>query len=405
MKMKVGILTFYFNNDNFGGQLQARALVKAVNMCDCMEAEQIQYDNLHSWQKLSYKKRFVKSLIYSFSGGLNNGFAFIFSRLNSQKALKNNKQLYKNVQNKINGRKKVFKNFYLETPHSKAVFDNDSISQCLKNYDCIICGGDQIWNDWNDWFVYNALDIYCLKFVPESIQKFSYAPSVPLSKVRPIFINRLSENLKQLDAISVREKSSVQILEKKTKKRVEVVVDPVLLLTKEQWAMEMHEVKIDDKYVFCYLLGESIENRNAVKEFASRINCKLLTLPHIIDINEEDRYFGDIQDYTSGPAEFLSLIKNADVIVTDSFHAAVFSMIFNKPFYVLERTTKVSGGSMGSRLADFLSEYGLISQKIEVDKLEEVCQIPNIDYSYSEAVLKQRRKDSYEFLKKNLKQK
>lgn len=151
----------------------------------------------------------------------------------------------------------------------------------------------------------------------------------------------------------MRERSSVPILENNIGEKVEVVVDPVLLLSKEQWDKEMRPTSIKDRYVFCYLLGEGYENREAVKAFALRMNCQLVTVPHIINVNEQDRNFGDIQDYTSGPAEFLSLIKNAEVVITDSFHATVFSMIYHKPFYVLERTTQVSGGTMGSRLTDF----------------------------------------------------
>lgn len=84
--MKVGILTFYYNNDNFGGQLQARALVRAVSNIQDVEAEQIPYDYLRSWQKLSYKTRMLKSIGQAFSGGIINGFEYVGSRLKAQKA-------------------------------------------------------------------------------------------------------------------------------------------------------------------------------------------------------------------------------------------------------------------------------------------------------------------------------
>lgn len=403
--MKVGILTFYYNNDNFGGQLQARALTRAINNCERIEAEQIQYDSLHSWQKLPYKKRFIKSMQQAFSGGIGNGFSFLLSRVKAQKELNNNAQLKDELKEKLECRKKAFSNFCNETPHSKEIFDNDSISQSLKQYDCFICGGDQIWNDWSDWFVYNVLDTYCLQFVPQTVQKFAFAPSVPLQKVRPIFIKKLTHALKQLDAVSVRERSSVPILENNIGEKVEVVVDPVLLLSKEQWDKEMRPTSIKDRYVFCYLLGEGYENREAVKAFALRMNCQLVTVPHIINVNEQDRNFGDIQDYTSGPAEFLSLIKNAEVVITDSFHATVFSMIYHKPFYVLERTTQVSGGTMGSRLTDFLAEYGLNEQKVDIHELKMNLQITQIDYTKADSVLERRRAESYKYLKNNLKKK
>ena len=190
--MKVGILTFYYNNDNFGGQLQARALVRAVSNIKDVEAEQIPYDYLRSWQKLSYKTRMLKSIGQAFSGWIINGFEYVGSRLKAQKALGDNAGLEDKLKDKLEKRKSAFYEFYTETPHNNEIFDNDTIEKCVSEYDCFICGGDQIWNDWSDWFIYNALDNFCLKFVPPTIQKFSYAPSVPLTKVRPVFIKRLS---------------------------------------------------------------------------------------------------------------------------------------------------------------------------------------------------------------------
>lgn len=403
--MKVGVLTFYHNNDNFGGQLQARALVRAINNCTGMEAEQIPYDYLHSWQKLPYKTRLLKTIQQSFSGGVCEGFNFLFSRASAQKSINDNAQLKVSLKDKLECRRRAFKRFCDETPHNSIIFDNNTIPQCLNQYDCFVCGGDQIWNDWNNWFLFNALDNFCLKFAPDSVRKFSYAPSVPLEKIRPLFIKKLADNLRQLDAVSVRERSSVPILEKTIGKKVTVVADPVLLLTQEEWDKELNPVYMNENYVFCYLLGESAENRTAAKEFAARIQCKLVTVPHMINVNEQDQSFGDIQDYTSGPAEFLSLIKNAEVVVTDSFHAAVFSMIYHKPFYVLERVTQVSGGSMGSRLTDFLIEYGLTMQKIEAGQLKLIRKVPQIDYTEADKILERRRTESYEYLRSNLKRK
>lgn len=218
-------------------------------------------------------------------------------------------------------------------------------------------------------------------------------------------MKKLADNLKQLDAVSVRERSSVPFLEKAIGKKVTVVADPVLLLTQGQWDKELSSVNTNKNYVFCYLLGESIENRDAAKEFTARIHCKLVTVPHMVNVNEQDQSFGDIQDYTSGPAEFLSLIKNAEAVVTDSFHAAVFSMIYHKPFYVLERVTQVSGSSMGSRLTDFLIEYGLTMQKIEAGQLKLIRKVPQIDYTEADKILERRRTESYEYLRRNLKRK
>lgn len=403
--MKIGIITFYFDNDNFGGQLQARALVKAIEYNTNYHAEQIQYDNKKSWNKIPYKKRVLLSLFEAFSAGIGNGIHFVHNRFSAEKKIKENSELKDTLKNELKKRKAAFQEFYYDTVHSEKVYDNDSITESLSQYDCFICGGDQIWNDWSDWFLYNSLDTFCLNFVPQNITKISYAPSVPIQKIRPVFMKRLSNRLKKLDAISVREKSSVCLLEEKIRKKISVVVDPVLLLTKEQWDKEKKDSLIQGKYIFCYLLGEGHETRNAVEEYAKKLNYKIVTVPHIIEVNEWDVNFGDVQNYDAGPAEFIDLIKNAEVVVTDSFHATVFSMIYHKPFYVLERVTQVSGGTMGSRLTDFLDEYNLKSQQLTIEQLRMACAVPQINYAEADTILAQRRVESYEYLNKNLKKK
>lgn len=403
--MKAGILTFYYNNENFGGQLQARALVRAIESCSEWQSEQIQYDYLRSWRRLPYSRRLIMSIQQAFQSGIRNGVQFLSSRLKAEKKLSATSGLENQLKEQLDCRKAAFLRFQKETPHSSIVFDNDSIKDCLDSYACFICGGDQIWNDWSDWFIHNALDNFCLKFVPRTVQKFSYAPSIPLTKVRPVFIKRLSENIRQLDAVSVREKSSIPFLEERTGKKAITVADPVLLLKREQWDKESRPVDIHEKYVFCYLLGDGTDTRNAAEEYARKIECQLVTVPHIINANSQDEKFGDIQDFTSGPAEFLSLIRGAEVVVTDSFHAAVFSMIYHKPFYVLERTTRVSGGSMGSRLTDFMAEYKLEGQGITAEQLNTTESIPQIDYRESDKIWSRRRTESYEYLRNNLRKK
>ena len=242
--MKIGIITFYYNNNNFGGQLQARALVRAISGLGKFEVEQIPYDYVRAWKKIPYKTRFLKSICQAFSSGVSAGIEFLVLRVRERRKLNSNADIKEKVNVLLKGREIAFAEFSEETPHNKKVFDNDNISESLEEYDCFICGGDQIWNDWSDWFIYNALDNFSLKFVPNSMKKFSYAPSVPIERVRRVFINRLANNLSRLDDISIRERSSVELLEKTVNRKVQVVVDPVLLLNQEQWDKEMKLIKI-----------------------------------------------------------------------------------------------------------------------------------------------------------------
>ena len=405
--MKVGILTFYYDNNNFGGQLQARALVRAIETFENIEVEQIQYDRMRCLDSLGFVKRKFKNIKDAFSSNFTDGLSKISEYFKQAKSSKKRVELKDDGKtfSNLRIRKKSFAEFCFQTPHSSEIFDSLDITKTLTDYDCFVCGGDQIWNDYGNSFACNMLDTYTLKFVPSNVTKFSYCPSMPIEKVRPFFIDHLVANVKELDAVSVREKSSVPYIQDRIDQKVEVVVDPVLLLTREQWDKELNKTQIESKYVLCYLLGEGKDNRIASSQFASNLNFDLLTFPHIFKVTEEDDDFGDIQDYTSGPAEFIDLINNAEVVITDSFHAAVFSMIYHKQFYVLDRATQTSGGSMGSRLTDFLSEYKLLSQKISAEELSKLTKLSPIDYTEADKILTKRRAESYEYLKQNLKRK
>lgn len=397
--MNVGIVTFYYKNWNFGGQLQARALVRALNSNFGVTAEQIQYDAQKSWKKHPYWMRVIYTFGESFSLGLINGIYYIGHRLKAETRLRKNEAERNKIQNKIDQRQKAFEQFFQETPHGKDVYENDNIKECTALYDCFVCGGDQIWNDWNDWFLFNALPTYCLEFVPGRKRKFSYAPSMPTQFDRNAYLKRLTNSIKKLNCISVREKTSATLLCRIIENHVQVVLDPVLLLTRDQWDQERTPTHITEQYIFCYLLGEGTDIRNAATKLASKLKLPLVTVPHIIQYSEDDVKFGNIQDFTSGPAEFIDLIAKAEIVVTDSYHAAVFSMIYHKEFYVFERNTQVSGGTMNSRIYDFLDEFGLKGRLVTPEQLMKKQTIEPIDYTYADGVLERRRNESFDYLK------
>ena len=120
-------------------------------------------------------------------------------------------------------------------------------------------------------------------------------------------------------------------------------------------------------------------------------------------MRKSDLFFGDIHDYTSGPREFVSLIKNAEMVITDSFHACVFSMIFKTPFAVFERGGTGEKGNMNSRIYDFLEEYHLENQLVTEKELADMKEIPKIDFTYAHEHWEMRREESLEYLKNALK--
>ena len=190
-----------------------------------------------------------------------------------------------------------------------------------------------------------------------------------------------------------------------TKKKINIVVDPVLLMTENEWECVARVPQKKDKYILCYLLGDSEEYREAVKKFARKMNKPILTFPHIFlnVVRKCDLFFGDIHDYTSGPQEFLGLIKNAEFVITDSFHACVFSMIFETSFVVFERNKIGEKGNMNSRIYDFLEEYHLENQLVSEKELADMKEIPGIDFTYAHKHWEKRREESLKYLENALK--
>ena len=376
---KTGILTLYYNNMNYGGLLQAFALPFVIQKHIGIPAEQIRYSQQNTDTDLCTSKSKKSLSIYQL--GIN-----FFSALTS---------------NKRSIRKESFLEFMNDIPHSRNIYSHETIQQCNSNYEIFICGGDQIWNGE---MVGEHLDVYTLQFVNQGQKKIAYSPSVAISHMSKQVEDCLEKGLLGIDRISVREKRSLDILKRLSDKKIEVVVDPVLLLNKSEWLEQSRPTKINGKYILCYLLGDSITQRKAVEIISKRLKLRIVTFPHILhnNVRKCDLFFGDIKDYTSGPRQFLDLINNAEFVITDSFHACVFSMIFETPFIVFERNKPSEKGNMNSRIYDFLEEYHLENQLVNVEKAMNLSRIPEVDYSFAHEHWFHRRNDSIEYLTRAL---
>ena len=279
-------------------------------------------------------------------------------------------------------------------------------------YDGFICGGDQIWNNWGH-YADGAIQGFTLEFVPDNKIKFSYAPSTGTVSHEKEFSEQLKPGLKRLDYISVRERSSIPYIEKLSGKKAEAVLDPVMLLDRGQWdkvVKEYAHIELPKKkYILTYFLGNSRLQRKAAKQLARRKHMALVTFPFIGSVqNWSDIGFGDIRMFAAGPLEFVKLIQCAEMVLTDSFHGSVFSIIFEKDFYVFERDMKVGNKDMNIRIDDLLGEFGLSHRKVQAEALlniNDTISIEPINYEHVSKVLAKRREESMEYLIKGLKEK
>lgn len=328
--MEVGIISLYYKNHNYGGLLQAYALTSYLNShgVDC---EQI------SWDFMDGLKRY------------RNETTSYKSKSIGQIAKKSIITLIEHANKKNQSKRMIaFERFEDIIPHSSKLYMRNNIEESITEYDCFITGSDQVWNMSR----YNPEQF--LHFVPTSKVKLSYAASMPDLKLTEDQRKIICEHLKTFDAVSVREKITAEKLNKWSEKKIEWVLDPTLLLTALEWDKVARPYEINDDYIFCYFLGGRKDIRHIAETFAKETGLKIATFSHLGCTNVSDVKFGDYKIYDAAPNEFLSLIKNAKYVLTDSFHATVFSYIFKTKFFVFSRAGQ---GNTDSRITSLLEVF------------------------------------------------
>lgn len=384
MKLHVGILSPFYQNYNYGGKLQAYAMVQVFQKLGC-EAQQIQYCQHRKNSQGGFAKKLGKVCSHA-----------DYRAAAAQKLLK---KLLIQEQGQLAARKAAFARFDCCIPHTEAVYSDRDIAQAADFFEVFVCGSDQVWNP--------ALfkRAYFLDFVPEEKYKFSYAASI-VNTLSVEWQHYFQRQLAGFNDISVREEGSRILLTKLLGRQVTLAGDPTLLLKQEDWIAAAAEVSIDTPYLFCYFLGYSAKMRKNAEQFAGKHCLTIVTLPHLLGISGRcylcDVGFGDKRLYDVSPAQFITLIKNADYILTDSFHATVLSLIFEKQFITFPRTNLKE---MDSRVTGLLDLFGLEKQMCRegesIEKIFKALDTP-IPYQRSDQKLGQIRNNSWAYLTRNL---
>ena len=250
-----------------------------------------------------------------------------------------------------------FKDFYKK--HfvcTKEQFDSPEALMLTKfDYDLLLTGSDQVWNP------HHVKDDYSffLPFAPEGTKKASYASSFSQASipedVKPVFKRFLND----YSAISVREKSGIDIVKDLTGRDAEMVCDPTLLLAKEDWekVIKNHTRLIRRQYILAYILTYAYDPYPEIDKIIDKVQQTLGL--HVVKIGGRLR----VKDFTrknstlietAGPLEFLNLVRNASFIITTSFHGTAFALNFGIPFY------SVVNGKTGydTRVMDLLEKTG-----------------------------------------------
>ena len=337
--MRVAVLTLFKGNYNYGGMLQAYALPYVINKMR-KNACQIAHTgggNAMYFTKIQQCKQYSLSEIVQ----------KLWQRHIESKTFL--------IESKLRQRKLLFDRFESEHIKVSRNYSLSDIEQLGKDYDAFVVGSDQVWNP-------NVANrFFVLDFpIRDNAKRISYAASIGRGYISKYEGKCLKLFLDKFDSISVREESAKALLQKAdVHVPITTVLDPTMLLSYDEWADICAERIIKQKYVLMYAFSEC-KFRQSLYDYYHALGYKVVYIPYVKQkYNNFDGKSCMHALWNVGPSEFLSLIRYADVVVTDSFHGAVFSIIFNKCFYVFQRDSTKAKTSKNVRLTDLLHLFGL----------------------------------------------
>lgn len=257
----------------------------------------------------------------------------------------------------------------------KIYYDIESVLTDKADFDVYICGSDQIWKP--EGFENMQWPFYYASFTPKP--KIAYAPSIGKYQIPEIWKKKVSELIAPFSVLSVREEAGREAIQELTDKPVELVADPTLLLSRQEWdAVLPAQKNKKEKYVLGYILTPNQQLYKIARDYAHQHGMKFyLFMLNLEDYGQADRLV------SGGPFEFLRYIHDAETVFTDSYHGTIFSAIFETPFYTFKRFADDSPINQNSRIETLLTFMGatdrLIDEgnKVLIDKMPDFNTIKN----------------------------
>lgn len=359
----IGIITI--QSDNFGNRLQNYAVQEILLK--------------HGNKVLTYKRKYY----YNKKHLLKILLSFVLRPL---KVLTKVQWISKKIKNVIAGASHIYymNHFTVEWIGTSKVYAEEINNKEIDSMDFFVCGSDQLWNPKFPM----VSDVDFLQFAHKE-QNIAISASIGIAELSSDEESKFRERLKNFKAISVREKQAKELIEPLCDIKIDVLLDPTLMLGAKQWQKIENRVKTPEKYIVVYLLDyKGREKVMSVLEKAYNLD-----IPEIVWILDKKHP----EYYWYGPSEFLYVIHNADAVFTDSFHGTVFSVIFERKVWVFER--KHNGYSMNSRITSLVDTLGLpyniiINNDLDINN--------DIDFSIVKKNLKREQEKFENYLVSNL---
>lgn len=333
-KLKIAIITIY-GEENYGNKLQNYAIKKMI--------ENIIDNSVYTIKP----KQTIKQKILN-----------ILSKLHIGK--------YKHLKKDCFDQRKM-SNFKTFSKKYLNVTKYNTLNKLNEEYDLFFVGSDQVWN--TNGFKGKLLDYFLLSFVDDH-KRIAIAPSLGTGKIGEKQIKQFEKELSKFDKLSCRENSGVHQIEKYSNgKKCIKLSDPTMGLTKNDWEKirKKAQKKPTNKFIFCYFLGR-------VDEKLESIISKFKSEYIIVNIMKKE----DIELFSNDPGQFIDLLADASLVLTDSFHGCVFSIIYNKPFIVVHTPNRIN---MEDRINSLLNEFQLEDRW--VDNINFNINYVDVDFTYA----------------------
>ena len=372
---KIGLMTFHAAH-NYGSVLQAFATQQIIKKLG-YESEIINYRLKN--QRMYYNR------LYTTKFGLKHFLHQIIRFSEHRKRCIRAQKFEKFIAEKLKKTDQEFTTF-------------SELKSSVSDYPVLISGSDQVWNlhctaEFKTEPPESILGYY-LVFGSDDAKRIAFSSS--FGSMRPQEVGAFRDYLARYDALSVREASGVKILKELLDKEVENTLDPTLMLNSEEWSKLTFWERPSDKYIFVYTLSryKSVQHLlKLISEFARKSGLKVIcsapfSLVHVSGIQACP---------DCGPQDFLTYIKNAELVITDSFHGTAFSINMETPFYVIQ-------SGRDRRKLQLLEKLGLESRILySVEELRNVRDYA-CDFNDSQERLALERKKTLLYLENALKQ-
>ena len=277
---------------------------------------------------------------------------------------------------------------------SPAYASREELSKACSEYSTVLVGSDQLWLPSNI-----AADYYTLSWVPDDVNKVSYATSFGTSFLPKGQRRKAREFLSRFQHLSVREQSAVEMVLTYAGLTAQLVCDPTLLFTAQEWLdIQPERPLVEGEYILCYFLGNNTKDRAFARRLRAATGCKIVALLHLDEYIAADEGYADETPYDIGPGELLNLIRNARYVVTDSFHGSVFSLLYRKTFFTSRRVAKEGLLCTNSRLDSLFDTLGVSGRLISGDEDVEECLERQLDFDAIHERIAALRQESVDYL-------